>query len=201
MDKNLEANYPEFKELIKEYHDGILLFNLTDEKVWSKAVKDTLGLQDFFESNRKNYIWGERVDATVYEIRDKNIITKVTEIISTVDNDGDIAKEFESNDIKSVKIIPDTYELGDNKYVDQINWAVGISSPVNSDVEDLTVIIKIKEVLPPETKELRDARGLVTADYQNYLETQWLDELKTEYTIEINDDVLEKILIQKSSSN
>ena len=201
MDKNLEANYPEFKELIKEYHDGILLFNLTDEKVWSKAVKDTLGLQDFFESNRKNYIWGERVDATVYEIRDKNIITKVTEIISTVDNDGDIAKEFESNDIKSVKIIPDTYELGDNKYIDQINWAVGISSPVNSDVEDLTVIIKIKEVLPPETKELRDARGLVTADYQNYLETQWLDELKTEYTIEINDDVLEKILIQKSSSN
>ncbi len=201
MDKNLEANYPDFKELVKEYHDGILLFNLTDEKVWSKAVKDTIGLQEFFESNRNNYIWDERVDATVYEIRDRNIIAQVTEIISTMDNDGDIAKAFETDSIKSVRIIPNTYELGDNKYVDQIDWAVGVSEPVNSDVEDLTVIVKVREVLSPEPKALKDARGLVTADYQSFLETQWLKELKTEYTVEINDDVLEKIIIEKNPSN
>ena len=201
MDKNLEANYPDFKELVKEYHDGILLFNLTDEKVWSKAVKDTMGLQEFFESNRNNYIWDERVDATVYEIRDRNIIAQVTEIISTMDNDGDIAKAFETDSIKAVRIIPNTYELGDNKYVDQIDWAVGVSEPVNSDVEDLTVIVKVREVLSPEPKALKDARGLVTADYQSFLETQWLKELKTEYTVEINDDVLEKIIIEKNPSN
>ncbi|MCP4909878.1 MAG: hypothetical protein GY907_04165 [Bacteroidetes bacterium] len=201
MDKNLEANYPDFKELVKEYHDGILLFNLTDEKVWSKAVKDTIGLQEFFESNRNNYIWDERVDATVYEIRDRNIIAQVTEIISTMDNDGDIAKAFETDSIKAVRIIPNTYELGDNKYVDQIDWAVGVSEPVNSDVEDLTVIVKVREVLSPEPKALKDARGLVTADYQSFLETQWLKELKTEYTVEINDDVLEKIIIEKNPSN
>lgn len=198
MDANLEDQFPEFKELVKEYHDGILLFNLTDEKVWTKAVKDTIGIQEYFDNNREKYNWKERVDASVFQLRDKSQIDRVKEIISTNDNDGDIAKALDADSIKSVRILPDIYELGDDKYIDMVEWKVGLSDPINSDVEDLTVFILIREVLPPQQKELKDARGLVTADYQNFLEEQWISELKAKYPISLNEEILNKIIEENS---
>jgi len=66
-DANLESKYPEFRNLLKEYRDGILLFDLTDQKVWSKAVKDTSGLKAFYEKNKNNYLWDERAEVTTYK--------------------------------------------------------------------------------------------------------------------------------------
>lgn len=198
MDKNLENMYPEFKELVKEYHDGILLFNLTDEMVWTKAVKDTLGLQEFFNNNRDNYQWGDRVDATVFELRDKAVIDKVKETILMFDNDGDIAKALDNDSIKSVRIKPDLYQKGDNKYVDMVEWKTGLSDKVNSDVEDLTVFVLIREVIPPQPKELKDARGIVTADYQNYLEEMWIKDLKLKYEVSLNEEILDQIIQEKT---
>ncbi len=193
-DQHLEENYPEFASLMKEYHDGILLFNLTDKKVWSKAVKDTVGLEKFFEQHRKDYMWGERVDATVYTIKNKNDVDKTVEIIKQYENDGDIAKALDSANIHSVRIDPGKYEKGDNKYVDSIPWKVGLSKPITSDVEDLTVLVKIKNVIPPVEKELNEARGIVTADYQNYLEKEWIKQLKKKYPVKINEKVLKEVL-------
>lgn len=199
MDAHLEEEYPEFRDLIKEYHDGILLFNLTDEMVWTKAVKDTLGLQEYFNNNRDKYKWGQRVDASVYKLRDKSVIERVTEIINSYDNDGDIAQAFADDSISSVRIVPDIYESGDDKYIDMVEWKVGLSDPINSDVEDLTVLIRIKEVIPPQQKDLDEARGIVTADYQNYLEENWISELKNKYPINVNKEVLESIIIEKGT--
>lgn len=197
MDQNLESMYPEFNDLVQEYHDGILLFNLTDEKVWTKAVKDTTGLQEYFENNRETYMWGERVDASVYELRNKLVIDKVKETILNFDNDGDIAKAFDEDSIKSVRIKPDMYELGDNKYIDMVEWKTGLSEPVNSDVEDLTVFVLVREVIAPQQKELKDARGLVTADYQSYLEEMWINELKAKYPVAVNEQILNQLIEEK----
>jgi len=199
MDENLENMYPDFRDLVKEYHDGILLFNLTDEKVWTKAVKDTLGLQEYFDNHREKYSWKERVDATVFELRDKSAIDQVKEVILKYDNDGDIAKALDADSIKSVRIKPDLYELGDDKYIDMVEWKTGLSEPVNSDVEDLTVFVLIREVLPPQPKELKDARGLVTADYQNHLEELWINELKGKYSVSLNDEVLNQLIEEKKN--
>ncbi len=198
MDKNLEEQYPDFKDLVQEYHDGILLFNLTDEKVWTKAVKDTIGLQQYFSNNREMYNWGERVDASVFQLRDKKVIEKVKETILSYDNDGDIAKSLSNDSIKSVRILPDIYELGDNKYVDMVEWKVGLLGPINSDVEDLTVFVKINKILPPQPKELKEARGLVTADYQSFLEKQWIEELKNKYPVKLDEAVLNMLIQEKS---
>lgn len=197
MDQNLEKEFPEFNELVKEYHDGILLFNLTDEKVWTKAVKDTIGIQEYFSNNTDNYNWGERVDATVYQLRDKSVIEKVKEIILSYDNDGDVAKALAADSIKTVRILPDFYESGDDKYVDMVEWKTGLSEPVNSDVEDLTVFVNIREVLAPQPKELKDARGLVTADYQNFLEKQWIEELKSSYPVVRNEEIVNQLIEEK----
>lgn len=199
-DKHLEDNYPEFKDLMKEYHDGILLFNLTDEKVWSKAVIDTTGLENYFSQHNADYMWEERIDATVYEIRDGKVVEKAMEIIEMNDNDGDIAFALEQDSIqKKVSIKPGLYEKGDNKYVDQVEWQTGLADQINSDVESLTVFVKVREILKPEPKTLNEARGLATADYQSYLEIEWIKELKEKYPVTINQEVLGKVLNQKNN--
>lgn len=198
-DQHLEDNYPEFKDLMKEYHDGILLFNLTDKKVWSQAVVDTTGLENYFNMHNEDYMWEERVDATVYEIRDREIVEQVRQIIETNDSDGDIALALEMDSIqKKVTIKPGYYEKGNNKYVDQVAWEKGLSNQINSDVENLVVFVKIREILPPEQKSLDEARGLATADYQSYLEKAWIQELKDKYPVTINQDVLQKLLNQET---
>jgi len=198
MDKHLEEMYPEFDDLMQEYHDGILLFNLTDEKVWTKAVKDTVGLEKYFSEHRTNYMWGERVDATVYHIRDKKDVPLVQTIIEQNENDGDIAKVLDRDSIRSVRIIPDTYEKGDDKYVDQVEWKKGNLQEIDSDVEDRVTFVKIRNVRLPAGKELNEARGLVTADYQTYLEEQWVEQLKAKYPVVINEEVLSAMLAENA---
>ena len=194
MDRNLEDQNPEFKDLVKEYHDGILLFNLTDEKVWTKAVKDTIGLQEYFDNNRDKYIWGERVNATIFKLKDGSVSEHIVTIINQYDNDGDIAKAIANDSINSVRLIPDVFEKGDDKYVDMVEWKPGLSDAINSDVEELTVFVKINEIIPPQQKELDEARGLVTADYQTYLEKEWIEQLKERYPVSINNNVLMSII-------
>jgi peptidyl-prolyl cis-trans isomerase SurA len=193
-DKHLEDNYPEFKALMKEYHDGILLFNLTDEKVWTKAVKDTLGLEKYFNANNSKYMWGKRVDATIYQIRKKEDLEKVKKLIEENDSDGDIARSLDEDSIQSVKIIPGKFEKGDNPYIDKVEWKAGNLVEIPSDVENLVTIVKIKEVLQPELKKFNEARGIATADYQNFLEKEWIAKLKEKYPVVINEEVLQQLL-------
>lgn len=191
-DMYLEVNYPEFQSLMTEYHDGILLFNLTDEKVWSKAVEDTTGLKEFFLNNNDKYMWGDRVDATIYTVKKKEDVDIVTDYIYKYDNDGDIAQALDADSITSVRITPGKFQKGDNKYIDQVKWTPGVTE-ITSDVEDLTTIVKIKEVLSPQQKKFEESRGIATADYQEYLEEQWIEQLKEKYPVVINEDVLKQL--------
>ncbi len=192
--KHLEEHYPDFKSVMEEYHDGILLFNLTDEKVWTKAVKDTVGLKKYFEQHRQDYQWKKRADATIYKIRNKADVEKAKTIIEKYKNDGEIAKVLNADSIHSVRIDPGKYEKGDNKYVDSVKWTPGLKKAMNSDVEDLTILVKIKMILPVSDKKLNEARGLVTADYQNYLGKKWIETLKQKYPVKVNEEVFNEMV-------
>ncbi len=193
-DQHLEEEYPEFASLMKEYHDGILLFNLSDQKVWNKAVEDSAGLEKFYEANKDNYKWKERVDATVYYVIKKEDADKVFEILKTTDDDGAIAQKFIEDSISSVKIKPGLYEEGDNKYVDRVQKKEGLYKAADSDVEDLIVFVRVKGIKPPSIKTLDEARGVVTADYQDYLEKEWVKNLREKYPVKINEKVLKKVI-------
>jgi len=193
-DQHLEEEYPEFASLMKEYHDGILLFNLSDQKVWNKAVEDSAGLEKFYEANKDNYKWKERVDATVYYVIKKEDADKVFEILKTTDDDGAIAQKFIEDSISSVKIKPGLYEEGDNKYVDRVQKKEGLYKAADSDVEDLIVFVRVKGIKPPSIKTLDEARGVVTADYQDYLEKEWVKNLREKYPVKVNEKVLQKVI-------
>ncbi len=139
-------------------------------------------------------MWDERLDATVYKLKDKSVTDEVRIIIERFDNNGDIAKELANDSINSVVIFPDLYEKGDDTYVDMVSWKPGQLDIINSDVEELVVFIKVNSVVPAQQKELNEARGLVTADYQTFLEKEWIEQLKKKYPVSINNEVLENII-------
>src|SRR5438128_8871685 len=85
-EKMLDVNYPDFKSLMQEYRDGILLFELTDKKVWSKAVKDTVGLKEFYEKNKSNYMWPDRLDATIYTCANAEVAKETRRLMKTIDD-------------------------------------------------------------------------------------------------------------------
>ena len=76
-ENNLEVKYPDYKNLVSEYREGILLFQLMDTKVWSKAIQDTVGLQKFFDANQNNYKWNKRLDATIYSCANRATLDQV----------------------------------------------------------------------------------------------------------------------------
>ena len=191
-DSKLEIKYPEFKALMKEYRDGILLFELTDEKVWSKAVKDTIGLKEFYENNKGNYIWGERLDASIYTCVN-NAVTKATNNLvkkGKLSND-EILKEINKKSQLDLKIESDKFLKNDNPIIDSIAWVKGITNIFKKG--NNMIFVNVNSVIPKQPKTLLEARGLITADYQTYLEKNWITELKNKYPVEINKEVFSAI--------
>ncbi|KPK83477.1 MAG: hypothetical protein AMS27_12695, partial [Bacteroides sp. SM23_62_1] len=194
---HLIYKFPEFKHLVQEYHDGILLFDLTDQMVWSKAVKDTAGLEAYYKDHKDNYMWDERLDATVYTCRDEKVANKAKEILTKKSKKKIIPEQLveliikEFSDSTCISFNNDTFEKGDHSLADQMDWNTSLSENMMKD--DKVVFIVKNRIIKPSAKKLNEARGLVTADYQTYLEKQWIDELRRKYTIEIDRSLLSKI--------
>ena len=191
-DASLEEKYPEFKTLVQEYHDGILLFSLMEEQVWNKAVEDTAGLNAYYERNKNNYMWNERVKAIVVTSNDKDNVEEITTLLS-----GDVAIDSVRTYLKNNEVQASArasfYQKGDNINVDAMEWKEGALKVVESTVDNTTLIIKIVEVRPAEPKSFKEARGLVTSAYQTELERLWLQQLKEKYPVKVNQKVLEKV--------
>ena len=196
-DSKLEEKYPEYKALLKEYKEGILLFNLTNKKVWLKAVEDTIGLQNFYIKNSNNYVWEDRVNATVYTCVDLSTAKLVKRLIHKKHRnkitDEQILKEVNDDSPLSVQINAKKFVKGDNKYVDSVTWKIGISKDVVLE-NGSYVIVDINELLPSAIKTLDETRGKVISDYQSYLEAEWISYLKSKYSIKINFEVLYSLI-------
>lgn len=192
-DSRLESKYPDFKMLVKEYRDGILLFELTDQKIWSKAVKDTTGLEAFYNQNKGNYMWDQRLDATVYtlESTDDKLIAGLRKAISGGLTDTELLAQFNTDTTSLLTIDHRKYQKGDNELIDSLEWKPGLA-PESID-EGKVTLVNIHALLSPEPKKLNEARGLITADYQNYLEQEWIRELRARYPFKVNEEVLSSI--------
>ena len=190
-DSQLEKKYTDFANLYREYRDGILLFDLTDQKVWSKAVKDTAGLRDFYEKNKNNYLWDERADVTIYKCLNEKVAKDVRKLLKSGKSEKQITETLNKSSQLNVSAENITYLKGENKNVDA-NWKKGV---VEGDIkEEKTIsVIVVNEVSPKSPKTLGECRGSVTADYQNYLDKEWLGYLKNKYKVKLNQEVLDTV--------
>lgn len=192
-DAHLEDKYPEFRDLVKEYRDGILLFDLMDREVWSRAVKDTTGLQEFHARNAEKYMWEDRAYATIITVTRAESLPRVKALLDSGIELDSLRNALKHDSINYVFVRNGYYQRGDNQFVDQTEWAVGVRNEIASSVDQTTTIVCIRELRQPEPKTLREARGLVTSDYQVELEQQWVQALREKYPVKINEKVLNKV--------
>lgn len=185
----LSYNYPEYKALLNEYREGILLFDITNQNVWNKAVSDTIGLNQFFSNNKQNYMWFDRFEASIYTCSNKQIASRVKlQLFFSASND-EILKSINKESPLNLQIQSDTFEEKDNIYIKMSDKKLGLNSDILLD-DGSVVLVYIKNIIPSSNKEISDVRGKVISDFQSYLEDQWIEKLRKKYTIKINKDVL-----------
>ncbi len=203
-EKNLEKKYDKFRFLMKEYHDGILLFDVTDKMVWSKAVKDTLGLEQFYQNNKDNYMWDTRYTTHIVSVDDKKVRKSVLkymkknpevewEVIDSLFNPADSLIDAKPVVQKEHWIV---YEAGQNQFADELAEKHEKKLDKKGRVVCVMDDARILDMRKRESgvKALDEARGVITADYQNYLEKAWIKALHDKYEITIHDDVLKKLV-------
>ncbi|WP_369796933.1 peptidylprolyl isomerase [Rufibacter sp. DG15C] len=293
---HLEEKHKEYKMLVNEYHDGILLFQLMEEKVWTKAMEDTVGLRNFFEQNRSKYMWGTRAEATILSAANPTILEqaqkqlasgrflseryKQPELAFAFNNDNlsatataqldqlanalqadtsltvelagyidsreatnrsnaslaarranavknylvkkgvdeeaiqvistatgrnarrvtvqmystdlqTLADQFNQNSPLALQVSSRKFQKGENKALDQVTWAPGTYATT---VDGRAVLVKITKVDPAGPKQLNETRGAVISDYQNYLEKEWIKELRQKYPVSVNQAEVEKLI-------
>lgn len=194
--ESLPERFPEYRYILQEYHDGILLFELMDRKVWTKAVEDSTGLAEYFEKHRDEYMWDERMQGLIVSADSSVNIDDVLKKSGRIANgrwDADkLNKKFCDNDtINCITLEEFAVEEGRNEHVDALNGNLGVGEVYKENGRSNFVITTDK--LPPMPKELNETRGLVTSDYQDYLEKQWIRDLREKYEINVNRELLSKV--------
>jgi len=195
----LSKKYPEFRDLLKEYRDGILLFGITDEKVWSKGVEDTVGLKEYYELHKNEYMWPDRVDAKIFTSSNKKTINTAYKLVKKgkVGHDS-IVNYLNKESQLNIKFENGRFVENEKEVIKDFSWAIGLNKPkLIDELGGKYSFVIIEEKLPSQVKELKEAKGLITAAYQDYLESTWLDSLRKKYPIQINKDILYSIAGQQ----
>lgn len=184
----LDKKYPEYKALMNEYHDGILLYEIMSDKVWNKAMSDTVGLKSFYENNKENYMWGKRLDAVVYETNSTEVASKVSELLAKGLTSDSIIVIINKDSELNLRVRSNKFEVEKTAYLAGQNLVNGVNKAYT--YESKTYVVDVKSEIPSSQKELNEAKGIITSDYQNYLEKEWIKELESKHAVKVYDTVL-----------
>ena len=190
-DNNLENKFPEFKDVMEEYRDGLLLFDLMEKEIWEKSKNDTIGLENFYKNHKFNYQWKNRIDALITSSTKEDVIKKAQKMLKNNASSEVIKEKLNVN--KKVEIMENQgiFEEGSESLPKNVKFVVGIS-----DIEkkgDYFFVTRVNKVLPAGEKTLEESKGKAINDYQQYLEENWVSDLKKEFTINVNKAVFEKV--------
>ena len=193
-DAHLEEKYPELKSLVREYHDGILLFEVSLREVWDKAAKDTAGLENYFKANKKKYAWTKpRWKGWLLQCKDQSSAKAAKAIIKNAHADSInsyIAHRVNRDSVTYVKVQHGLWEQGKSAAVDKFGFKNKKAEFTPN--ENLPVVECVgKKIKAPEVWS--DEKGKVTTDYQDYLEAEWIKTLRAKYPVVLNQEVWERI--------
>lgn len=193
-DAHLESKYPELRNLVQEYHDGILLFEVSLREVWDKAAKDTAGLENFFKANKKKYTWEKpHYKGYLIQAKDKGSLTAAKAIIRSANPDSIqsyIAQRINCDSVTYVKVQHGLWELGKNSAVDKYGFKAKNAEFTPNEALPIVECVG-KKLKAPEA--WNDEKGKVTTDYQDFLEAEWIKRLRGKYPVEIKDAVWQRI--------
>lgn len=189
-DANLETKYPEFRMLMKEYRDGILLFELTDQKVWGKAVKDSAGLDAFLKAHPDRFMWPTRYECDLYACTDAATAKLVRAQLRKGKRGKELMDIANKANALALSIDGGVFTAEDKPYLTGLT-ATGLSKDIPHDGK--VMLVDLKKLMAPAPKALDEARGLITAAYQDQLEKDWIQELRAKYPVTVDKSVLYSI--------
>jgi len=196
-ESKLEAKYPEFKSLMREYEEGILLFDISRKEVWDRASEDSTGLAEFYPSIQQQFMWEERATIVTYTIPKlyEKLLSKMRKRAVKKTPANVLAKYNKKKRIVSME--RETIERSKAPEDVEKIWKQGGITKTVFDVnrQPQTASFKvIEKIILEGPKKLEDARGYAIAKYQDYLEAHWVKTLQNQYKVVVNKDVFDSLI-------
>jgi peptidyl-prolyl cis-trans isomerase SurA len=180
----------DMKYLFKEYHDGLLLYEISNREVWEKASKDEEGLNAYFKKNKKKYTWdAPRFKGIAYHARSIDDVMEVRKVLKgkPFDEWAEILRStFNSDSVLRIRVEKGIFKMGDNALVDKDVFGLEATP---KKMKDYPYDATFGDVLKAP-KEMGDVRAQVVADYQEALEQGWIAVLRERFPVEVNKEVL-----------
>ena len=196
----LEKKYPEFRYLMNEFHDGILLFEISGKKVWNRINTDTLGLMKFYETHKAEHLSEKGIEAKIYTLRlpgqEKRLESAYRKYSKKSDLDKRLYEKFNKKGIDNLVITDSTWYYGTDPEVDRLRWENGMQT---FDRKGFPSIIDIKKMIAPEPLPFDKVQGEIMTGYQEQLESSWIRQLKERYPVKI--DSIELSNVKKRIAN
>ena len=189
---NLESENEEFAHVLNEYREGLLLFELMQDKIWEGAKNDSIGLQEFYNANKQNYVWPERIEGSVARSTNAKYIKKVRKYWQKNSSNEEIDEAI-NKDQQNVIFSNGELELGQAPLPKNFN--VRTKTPISELIKENNsfYVVNVKEFKPKSQKTFEEAKGQLIADYQIALESKWTQELRTKFKVDVNESVLAKV--------
>lgn len=191
---SLSATDMEMRYLIKEYHDGLLLYEISNKTIWDKAAKDEEALATYFKKNKKKYTWDEpRFKGMAYHVKQQDDVKAVAKCVKKLkfeDWNDALRKAFNNDSIIRIRVEKGLFKKGDNKLIDR---EVFKKKDVKVDSVKGYPIDATYGKLLKKPQDYTDVRGLVTADLQDEMERLWVADLRKKYPVTVNDEVLKTV--------
>ncbi len=191
---NLENENQEFSNIVDEYRDGLLLFDLMESEIWNAAKKDSLSLKEFYKKNKENYFLNERVDALVASSPNENIIKKVSKMLEDGMTEDKIKEALNKKGKVNVIFTSGIMDKDHQALPSDFQFKEGLSKIHKHN--DSFVVVMVKKILPKEQLSFEEAKGKVITNFQDQKEKSWIQDLRQKYKVVVNNVVLNKIKAQ-----
>lgn len=191
QEDSLEYENEEFANIIREYRDGLLLFDLMENTIWNAVKKDSLGIQNYYNANKEKYFHPEQIEAVVASSAKKKTLKKVSKLLEKNMPLSQIKNLVNSNDQVNVIFTSDTMDQNHQALPQNFKFEKGLSKTYS--YNDAYVLVQVKNIIPKKQKTFDEAKGIVTSDYQTYKEEEWIKTLKSKYEIILNNDALAQV--------
>lgn len=189
--QNLEQVNTDYAAVINEYRDGLLIFDVMDKNIWRKAKNDSLGLQNYYESHKRQYMWKDRIKGAIIQTTDEASMDEALELLRRGKSPSAVKAQLNKNGAIRVVISEGIFEQGSTKLPPTYVLNTGLSDVFESPGQ--FSVIQADEFLPSGVKSYEEVQGSVLSDYQNQLEAIWNEELAAKYPAKINKRALKRL--------
>ncbi|WP_396194318.1 peptidylprolyl isomerase [Flavobacterium sp.] len=190
-DENLETEFSDFANVMEEYRDGLLLFDLMEKEIWERAKTDSVGLQNFYNSTKFNHMWKNRVEATILSSTKMESIKQALALLKKNADPQTIKEKLNVDNVVNIMANSGKFEEGNSALPKGTKFEIGISDIFKEG--EYYFVVKVDKVIPEGVKTLDECRGKIVNEYQQYLEQRWVDDLKSEFNVKVNQEVFERV--------